>query len=89
MKVGSLVECVNDSHIRTPNVGREIKKGNIYTIRDIDGPPFYGVRLEEIMSQILGGRELFYRVERFREVVPPIASVEEHINQNTKELQEI
>lgn len=79
MKVGSIVECVNN---KNPNQGRwdgcEIPKLNHpYTVRNITKCPNSGgitVRLEEIINPINKdtGSEFGYKIERFRELLPPM-----------------
>lgn len=95
MKIGSLVECIN-------NIGCENTPpvlGVIYTVRAIheDGMVLkngvivfgVGIQLEELRNKSVysDGSEKYYRTKRFRELLPPIANIEEHINQNTLEPQ--
>lgn len=94
MKVGSLVECV-DTNWRNPETDTiNPVKGKVYTVREIvrySGETF--ILLVEIVNKKKHYLEGFYEgcflIKRFRETQPPIANIEEHINENTLELQEI
>jgi len=79
MKVGSLVECIDDS---TPPEGWEcippIRK-NIYTIRgitpchDAKGSLGLGIHTEEVINLCNPfGFEYAWAIERFREIQPPM-----------------
>lgn len=75
MKVGSLVECIDD---KIPEWAlcyhtKLIVKGKIYTIRGFNRNG-EGVYLEEIASKKneCTGREQSFRITRFREVLPPM-----------------
>jgi len=94
MKVGSLVQCVGNQGLK--NVAPPDLTA-IYTVREIRTPEYkrtlgvtstkIGILLEEIVnpSHPLYGEEFGYLSHRFREVQPPIANIEEHINENTLE----
>lgn len=84
MRVGSLVECINDISRNPPEVMKKyglknIHKGRIYTIRglfinEVGVPSCY---LEEVINPIIPNkygtiREVGYRREKFREVQPPM-----------------
>jgi hypothetical protein len=92
MKVGSLVELVNDKWGKKedfPGIVNYPKKGVIYTIRDIiSNKRGTYCHLEEIVNPIIqtlleGTGETWFSCKRFRELQPPIANIEEHINENT------
>lgn len=79
MKVGSLVECINDSGI-DPRIAITPKKGNIYTIRAIIPNMAIGKKgllLEEIENEKIqhpSGLGLFepnFSIERFAELPIP------------------
>ena len=93
MKVGSLVECVDNDFDDIEDVCIVPKKGSIYHIREIysdsDGD---FVTLEEIVNppiKYLDGYIRFgepqFDIDAFRELLPPIANVEQHIKENTLE----
>lgn len=92
MEVGSLVVCINNSGVHHIGIdyGAIIPKLNtVYTVRDIRTDN-YSLLLEEIDNSHLIGRnfkkrEPGFNVKRFRELQPPIANIEEHINENTLE----
>lgn len=75
MKVGSIVECINDSG--EMGIVRP-KKGKPYTVRDIGAnickPGVEGLRLEEIINGVHPhtGKEFAYYTWRFRELLPPM-----------------
>lgn len=94
MKVGSLVELVNDNwsigfhSFYCNNITTFPVKNKTYTVRDIF--TLLGstaIVLEEIQNTgcELSGLEEAFMIERFRELQPPIANIEEHINENTLE----
>lgn len=63
-------------------------KGAVYTVREI-APSSGGLFLEELVGYVdncLG--EIPFRRSRFRELLPPIANIEEQIKENTLELVE-
>lgn len=97
MKVGSLVECVNTDfgiqrkHNEPQGMKFPVKK-IVYTVRHIfttrDGRT--GLTVYEIDNSFLSkrtpsGLEPAFRADNFRELQPPIANIEEHINSNTLE----
>jgi len=93
MKIGSLVELINDKWKNQPYDEVFPVKNKVYTVRAIeqesDG---IGLLLEEIVnppSQYIDAYgEPTFRIERFRELQPPIVNIEEYINQNTLEYEE-
>lgn len=92
MKVGSLVECVNNDGVDNGAIVPRLETP--YTIREIRPYPgqLPGVLLEEIVNGGYPQRadiEVCYKIERFRELLPPMDSVEEFVNENTLELQEL
>ncbi len=89
MKIGSLVELVDDNWTR-PAWNNEVLpvKDIIYTIRSIEKTNEGAfIRLEEIVNPIyrylneVG--ETQFGIAKFRELQPPIANIEEHINLNS------
>jgi len=76
MKVGSLVELVDDSRWTLPKAPFEKPvKGRIYTVRQvINCPTAIGIRLEEIYGRnYLGHKtEIMFDAKRFRELQPPM-----------------
>jgi hypothetical protein len=92
MKVGSLVKCVNNKGHHPYWI--PAKLDTVYTVRDINVCPIMGttgVYLEEIVNETnpYTGHEYGYLISRFRELVPPIDNIEEHIEENSLELQEL
>ncbi len=88
MRVGCMVECVdecNGRNILGVRVGKIIPKGSILTIRDL--PSESGVLFEEVINGLnySTNQEWCYMKFKFRELLPPIANIEEHINENTLE----
>jgi len=97
MKAGSLVECVDTNFgiQRTHNEPQGMifpNKGVIYTVRHIfhlrDGRS--GLTVNEIDNSRLkrftpSKLEPAFNAKNFRELQPPIANIEEHINENTLE----
>jgi hypothetical protein len=78
MKVGSLVECVNDN-FPIDRIYNEVKplKGKIYTIREIVETSFcVTVNLEELVNPIIeyldGTDETSFDIRGFRELLPPM-----------------
>lgn len=80
MKVGSLVECINDNWVRYED-DKHISfpaKGSIYTVRDITvwGKCGVGIRLEEIINPpdlyVEGVGECTFDIKKFRELQSPI-----------------
>lgn len=76
MKIGSVVECINNSNI---DEGVVILKLNYpYTVRGFqeDEGSGAGVYLEEVINHIADSPykriEWAYRIERFRELQPPM-----------------
>lgn len=62
-----------------------IHAGDIYFKVDV-------IRLEEIVNEVMVFEginiiEPFYAMEDFREVLPPIENIEEHINENIQEFE--
>jgi len=92
MQNQSLVECINNSgfeefvKLKTPYTIRKIiKKGTIIsTPFDIVAIITDGVYLEEVIApDIIIATVIFERMfplQYFRELLPPIANIEEHIN---------
>ena len=97
MKVGSLVECIDNKAF--PNW---ISLKTIYTVRDIYNkgdyvesiPPnvydlnYPFIRVEEVVAQNVKMKHALlidfpFPMNKFRELQPPIANIEEHINVNT------
>lgn len=96
MKIGSLVICVDDQGLINTI---KPERNKIYTIRHIRTVEYKksnygisnsqdGILLEEIVNDNAPGypEEKGYKIYRFKEVMPPIANIEECINQNTHEL---
>lgn len=89
MRVGSIVECINNKgSISTDHIRPQLKV--VYTVRDIYMSPSEhvpAIRLEEIINKIhpVWNIERGYRMTRFCELLPPVANIEEHINENTLE----
>lgn len=73
MKIGSLVECIDDvfDNIVLQFHDKLPIKGKIYTIRGF----INGVLLEEIKSKTnpWHNHEQQFRISRFREILPPIS----------------
>lgn len=86
MRAGSLVECVDDTGEKDKRCLYPVKNV-IYTIREIRKSPDVGlaITLNEIVNDMRTcfGLEVGFRASRFRELLPPIANIEEHINENT------
>lgn len=81
MKIGSIVECVDNLGCKMPEFAP--KRHTPYTVSEIDENL---ISLEEITLPIwMGNTPYMYNMERFRELIPPIANIEEHINSNTLE----
>jgi hypothetical protein len=90
MKVGSLVELVDDKWEDPFDGTITPVKNRIYTVRGLEG--IDAIYLEEIINKIeplldesnniINGEVAFF-IHRFRELQPPIANIEEHINENT------
>jgi hypothetical protein len=92
MKPGSLVECINNSNMEivkmgTPYTIRQILKkgevmGNVGThLIIIMTDAVYLEEVSEMMINIgVQNLERPFAIERFRELLPPIANIEEHIN---------
>jgi hypothetical protein len=86
MKVGSIVECVDDIWTADRDIrlipNRPVR-GKFYTVREIEpsskGVP--GIRLEEIVNPLMminsGFIEPTFRIERFREVEGLDEAIEE------------
>lgn len=82
MKVGSLVECINDDLSKNdPRVHQFITayvvKGEIYTVREIQINPVDsvpGLLLEEIVNHVntYYNLEQAWCIKRFREIQPPM-----------------
>ena len=102
MKVGSIVECINNSQekclqLNTPYTIREIlpKGTQVRNSQEklVSLTSVVTVRLEEIKHDeetiIMFSKVIFFdvpfHIEIFRELLPPIENVEEHINENTLE----
>jgi len=93
MKVGSLVELIDDSNWR--NIAPAIfpVKHVIYTVRLIECHPVTKgifILLDEIHNRNYIGNaasdmECGFRIDRFRELLPPLANIEQHIKENTLE----
>jgi hypothetical protein len=80
MKVGSLVECINDQPIpQTFSFEPNLKRGNIYTVTHIYGKEFVLIRVKEIDIPFDPDHpSAGFWIGRFREVQPPMEiSVEE------------
>lgn len=98
MRVGSLVELVNNNWCNVPfhnpmcGIINFPVKSTVYTVRSIvkmSGET--AIILEEIRNDIckMTGFEEAFLITRFRELQPPIANIEEHIKENTLELVEL
>lgn len=80
MKVGSLVVCIDVSGL---NLAKRLSKGKIYTVRNIYNNIYSngtGVLLEEVFNTVVieTGRELGYKIERFKELdTPTSVNIEE------------
>lgn len=78
MKVGSLVECINDQYFANQDICTGFpKKGSIYTIREIFASDSdTGVLLDEIVNPLFkftdGIAEPGFHIRRFRELQPPM-----------------
>lgn len=88
MKVGSLVELVDDTWSYSNGAKIYPVKGKIYTVRELfmgsSGNP--GLRLEEIINPLVGYhfgiKEPGFRCYRFRELMPPTSiSIDEILEQ--------
>ena len=95
MKVGSLVECIRT----IPDFFYDGKKlimpkvGKVYTVVEIgrfDNGSCKGkicIYVDEIETQSIKWNgsieEIAFSISWFRELLPPIANIEEHINENT------
>lgn len=96
MKVGSLVELVDDNWVYTNGAEIYPSKGKVYTVRDLL-PKLQGQRsqdavlLEEIVSPLVmysNGikAEPCFNVSRFRELMPPMKISIEQFKQEPCEL---
>lgn len=77
MKIGSLVELVNDNWNNNTNAENYPVKGKIYTVREIGVRHEDRVRyllLEEVINPLcpLFGAEPGWKPSRFRELLPPM-----------------
>lgn len=91
MRVGSLVECVKQ-FVSHPTYGEKFPVlGKVYTVRDIVMYNEASLLLEEIVNPKYlyqqGVTECCFFIDNFRELLPPISNIEEHINENTLELE--
>lgn len=89
MKVGSIVECVDN--VRLFDFIVPLKLNTPYTVREIiERPSGVGILLEEITNIIWDGdqREWAYRIERFRELLPPM-EIQKELDECTPILIEI
>lgn len=79
MKIGSLVECINNVGLRICAIPQ---KNTIYCVRGFNKAG--GIWLEEIENPLchINGDEWGYLPNRFREVMPPVSNIEELINEN-------
>ncbi len=81
MKIGSLVELINDKWHTRPWLGEVYPiKGVIYTIREIRHVGGVGVLLEEIINPTFpppDDYEVGFKIERFRELQPPMHLADE------------
>jgi hypothetical protein len=68
MKVGSLVECINNLNHYT---NQPLIRGEIYIVRGFDGHGSKGIYLEGIYNDIFMGAEVSYDIGRFREIKFP------------------
>lgn len=81
MKIGSLVELIDNNGLFAPYIGDKLPvKNKIYTVRDIQDDD--ALVLEEIVNPIHqysnGYHELYFLIKRFCELMPPMAiSIEE------------
>jgi hypothetical protein len=91
IKVGSIVELVNDNWGAKYDDGVVYPiKGKQYTVRSIEKSK-HGTCI--LLEEIVNNRQVFYEgylepaffITRFRELLPPIENIEEHINQNSLE----
>lgn len=96
MKVGSLVECLKHNSSCSDSLkgkgARFPHTETVYTVREIRDGSSTRILLEEIDNSHLAmftpsKREPGFNILFFRELQPPIANIEEHINENTLELQ--
>lgn len=78
MKIGSIVELVNDNWDAHPfdHLNKYPVRGKVYTVRDIlEVEGYICIRLEEVINPTLsyGGIyfEFTFRMKRFRELLPP------------------
>jgi len=87
MRVGSLVELVNDNWTYTTSAIYYPIKNKVYTVRDFTRE--CGIYLEEIVNPICPflNSEPGWKTYRFRELLSPISNIEEHIQENTLEPQ--
>jgi len=91
MKIGSLVECTSqfdeiEDFEETPKVGK------IYTVSSICKGRWKYITLHEIKNPITeyesgGVGEAEFDIRGFKEVLPPLQNIEEHIKENILELQ--
>ena len=79
MKVGSIVELINDQNWKYKDQGIDVYpvKGVEYTVRSIiTFPNGAGIALEEIVNEprwfINGYVEVHFAIHRFKELLPPI-----------------
>lgn len=83
MKVGSLVECVNDKPLSYTVPGPMPVVGNIYTVSDIFKTPMKGlifIRVDEIELDVKDRPYIGFDISRFREVQPPMSiSIEDFL----------
>jgi hypothetical protein len=92
MKVGSLVELVDDNWIELAEDGEIYPIIKIpYTIRNMQfDSSGCGITLEEIINEPFhyaeGFGECNFDINRFRELMPPIENIEEYIKENVNEL---
>lgn len=95
MKVGSLVELVDDNwdvcvYLKTWLIELPVRN-KVYTVRDISNIPAYNYKTSILLDELFAGvhpiweTEEAFLITRFRELQPPIANIEQHINSNTLE----
>lgn len=78
MKIGSLVECIDDKFPQTVIKYNLPKLGKVYTLRGfLNCSIGVGVYLEEIINDKMQYREMYgeksFLISRFRELLPPIS----------------
>lgn len=89
MKVGSLVKLIRE--VGEKEFDEEIlpRIGPIYTVREIIGKRWKYIKLEEIVNPIFNYDgdigEAEFAMWAFKEILPPIENIEEHVNKNTLE----